>query len=103
MLKIKDNIPLQELEKFGFEEFNCGFESCFIFPKGIYKMYDTVQSNNDCVIVNGSCIGARKGEREIVATFSNMNYYAFTDIASRPQFDVLYDLIKSDMVEKVEN
>ena len=103
MLKIKDNIPLKELEKFGFEEFNCGFESCFVFPKGIYKMYDTVQANKDCVIVNGSCIGARKGEREIFCTFSNMNLATFEDVASRPQFNVLYDLIKADMVEKVEN
>lgn len=103
MLKIKDNIPLTELEKFGFEEFCCGTESCFIFPKGIYKMYDRVQANKDCVIVNGSCIGANKGKREIVCTFSNMNYATFEDVASRPQFNVLYDLIKADMVEKMEN
>jgi hypothetical protein len=103
MLKIKDNIPLTELEKFGFEEFNCGFESCFVFPKGIYKMYDQVQADKDCIIVNGSCIGANKGQREIVCTFSNMNYFTFEDVASRPQFNVLYDLIKADVVEKVEN
>lgn len=103
MLKIKDNIPLTELKKFGFEEFCCGTESCFIFPKGSYKMYDSVLADKDCVLVNCSCIGARKGEREIVATFSNMNYFTFEDIASRPQFNVLYDLIKADMVEKVEN
>ena len=103
MLKIKDGIDLKELEKFWFEEFNCGFESCFVFPKGIYKMYDQVQADKDCVIVNGSCIGSNKGHREIVCTFSNMNYFTFTDIASRSQFDILYELIKANMVEKVEN
>lgn len=103
MLKLKDSVSLSELETFGFEEFYCGKESCFVFPKGVYNAGDVVSANEDCVIVNGSCMEARKGEREIIVTFSNMNYETFINVSKRSQLDILYLLIKADLVEKVEN
>jgi hypothetical protein len=75
MLKIKDNISLDELEKFGFE-FN-----------GKEWQYTNFTS-------------------EVLAIQDNRCIYILADNIfniAEDTFGMLYDLIKADMVEKVEN
>ena len=79
MLKIKDNIDLKELEKYGFKprynvdtgeivEYYINFENC-------------IQSIN-------------------IYTYSRSIYADY--VKAYKVYDVLYDLIKADLVEKVE-
>ena len=75
MLKIKDNISLDELEKFGFE-FN-----------GKEWQYTNFSSEVMAVQYN----------RYIYILVDNMFNIA------EETFDIFYDLIKAGMVEKVEN
>ena len=75
MLKIKDNIPLAVLEKFLFKELGKQYEKYF----GI-----------EILIV-------RKSDRRIYIETHNM-----WDIAE-DCLGLIYDLIKADMAEKVEN
>ena len=75
MLKIKDNIPLAELEKFLFKELGKQYEKYF---------------GSEILIV-------RKSDRRIYIETHNM-----WDIAE-DCLGLIYDLIKADMVEKVEN
>ena len=80
MLKIKDEIDLKELEKFGF------------------KLYENEKSqywfNNRGIEIKGDKV-TRKGlcRRQI----SNPHYFGH----DKHTFDVLYDLIRAEMVEKV--
>lgn len=75
MLKIKDNIDLTELEKFGFNKCGKNYEQFF-------------------------------GDETICVRCDNRRLYIEThnmwDIAE-DSFGLLHDLIKADMVEKVEN
>ena len=77
MLKIKDNVDLKELEKFGFiPEIYCGdraYEKKY--TKGFYKEYIIIWWK----------------DREIQVRYNGQIL-----------LETLYDLIKADMVEKVE-
>ena len=83
MLKIKDNVDLKELEKYGFnvddENFIWKIVKCNI-PR-----YDGL----DLIIF----------EKKIL---ENVNYYVHSDYKDKSAFDTLYDLIKDGLVEKVE-
>lgn len=104
MLKIKDNVDLKELEKFGFKpkydedtgevvKYYMSTESKYKFDieklgfkpsfslKEILKRILFIEHN----WIDGWVIRAK-------------NYGAFTDI----NVDIIYDLIKANMVEKVE-
>lgn len=76
MLKIKDNIELKELEKFGFEKYHYRENhDYYMYPnKKDYKLYIFIEN------------------RQIMSN----------DIYSEKPLEILYDLIKADMVEKVE-
>lgn len=77
MLKIKDNIDLKELEKFGFKE-----------REDFYLLY----------CMNILACGVRKSNRKIyryMYTLGGADYNDF-DI-----FDLLFDLIQAGLVEKV--
>ena len=74
MLKIKDNVDLKELEKYGFEY----EEGIIIKEDGSYCKYATAINKNDRII------------RPYYAGFS---YY---------DYEVIYDLIKADLVEKID-
>lgn len=71
MLKIKDNIPLTELEKFGFENKSDYVKICASGRVIVLKR------NKELFIEEYSCEGTC--------------------------YDIIYDLIKADIVEKVEN
>lgn len=76
MLKIKDNVDLKELEKFGFK-FNKTF--------GEYQMFSPSRYEK-IVIVDDKHI--------LIEDFSGFSMVEYLDI--------LFDLIKADLVEKVE-
>lgn len=96
MLKIKDNVDLKELEKFGFD---------FDFIGHVYtKNIDDKKTNKeicddeedieykDFVFLNIYY----EDNREISLYFQDMeDYYSV-------KLDTLYDLIKADLVEKVK-
>ena len=75
MLKIKDNVDLKELKKFGFEEYT--------------KEYQ--------LFCGGEILCIYKDDRKMYIETQNM-----WDIAE-DSFGVIYDLIKADLVEKLEN
>lgn len=81
MLKIKDNVDLKELEKFGFRYF-----------EAFGKHYD-IQSKEFC-----SLISVYVDNREI---FYRTTYYKPEEINETSS--ILYDLIKADLVDKVSD
>ena len=85
MLKIKDNVDLKELEKYGFTT-----------SKKIKDKY-----NFDTKLVKA----VFKSENDFNAmTISNKKTIDLTDIYEDIKWlDTLYDLIKADLVEKVES
>ncbi len=76
MLKIKDNIDLKELEKFGFAW------------NEKYKEYQFFSYNKD--------------ERLCVEDDRRLLFEDFSGFCIIEGLDVLFDLIKADLVEKVE-
>ena len=90
MLKIKANVDLKELEKYGFEIFNNNTAR-----KIYYDIYDSsIHSEDDTyfIIEHREIWFVENG-----AKYSNERYFG------NPQFDDLYDLIKADLVEKVSD
>lgn len=87
MLKIKDDVDLKELENFGFKHEN---------TKGIilerYCYYDDNCDQTIFICVN---------DRIIIGEDISGSYFLGAIIDNA--LDVIYDLIKADMVEKVED
>lgn len=81
MLKIKDSVDLKELEKFGFEK------------DGYNYYYDFIPYNEEKC--NGQYILVDIKTRKIYLDYIDLDYF---DKA----VELLYDLIKVDMVDKVE-
>ena len=81
MLKIKDNVDLKELEKFGFEN------------DGYNYYYDFIPYNEDTS--NGQYVLVDIKTRKIYLDYIDLDYFD-------KSVELLYDLIKADMVEKVE-
>lgn len=82
MLKIKDNVDLKELEKFGFE-------------------YDEELSERD-----DKCYSCTEKWQKVLLFENDRDVRIYETIwDSNCQFvnNVLYDLIKADLVEKVES
>lgn len=80
MLKIKDNIDLKKLEKFGFKYHR--------------KIYIKDTKRGCCNLVENKKIYVEENSRNISMGIGIFN----TDI----ELDTIYDLIKADLVEKVE-
>lgn len=77
MLKIKDNIDLFELEKFGFE-----YEDFYdVYEFSVSASVMQVKKDR-CLTLEGDIFDEKEGNQYL---------------------NVIYSLIKSDMVEKVEN
>ena len=97
MLKIKDNVDLKELEKYGFIQNKFIKETYYTKEK--YKADDENEYFNDFdieIIVNPY---GKNCKNEIVGCFN-----ANEDAIDEPfNFDTLYDLIKDGLVEKVDN
>lgn len=82
MLKIKDNVDLKELEKFGFE------------PITIWGGDGYAYDFEPDALIKFSYLGIHCASREIV--FDNIN----NEKDMKKGCELLYDLIKADMVEK---
>ena len=80
-LKIKDNVDLKELEKFGFKEIDYEFK----------KWYMKVKTNRELARVV-----IFKDTKEIYMELDEPCYRASNEI------EILYDLIQAGLVEKVE-
>ena len=85
MLKIKDNVDLKELEKFGFNL----IEKCII-PRGAFGKEEA-----DCYVKPD-----KRGEYHSWCTFIKCTR-SREIVAPIYDMDNLYDLIKADLVEKV--
>ena len=84
MLKIKDDVDLKELKKFGFEFY---YESIGPFAVNDYKKHEWIIYRYECIFIDGKT-------REI--GHCDCEEYDY-------ELAVLYDLIKADLVEKVED
>ena len=94
MLKIKDDVDLKELEKYGFEITQNSFitrgdESCFEAIKELKKENEF----DICILIHQRDISLRI-ELNVNDEYGSVNY---EDV----YFDTMYDLIKADLVEKV--
>lgn len=84
MLKIKDNVNLKELKKYGF----------YKPKKGIYKDSVLLTNNEPCDGSHLSICKYDNKQRMILLIQYGFDY--------KLGLDALYDLIKADFVEKVE-
>ena len=80
-LRIKKEIDLKELEKFGFEKDDYSY------------YYDFIPYNEDTV--NGQYVLVDIKTRKIDLDYIDLDYFDKT-------VELLYDLIKVDMIEKIE-
>lgn len=88
MLKIKDNVDLKELEKYGFN----------ISYYGVYDMNCNFISNE---VKEATYISKYTSTRIYIDKIKNIIIdKSFLD---NPTLNILYDLIKADLVEKVED
>lgn len=96
MLKIKDNVNLKELEKYGF--IRNKFAKEVYYTKEKYKADDENEYFNDFdieFIVNPN---EKKCKREIVGCF-NANEDTIDESFN---LDIIYDLINDGLIEKVD-
>ena len=91
MLKIKDNVDLKKLEKFGFQE-QFGRYLLNVDDKEQNKRLFKIPENKDFVFL--TCYD---DTNEITLDFQDMEDYYGVNL------DIIYDLIKADLVEKVED
>ena len=93
MLKIKNNVDLKELEKFGFR--NTKEDTyCKKIPNDDYKNFTTN------IVVNP--VGSYFQNEIIVEIYDNDNSKDISNIDIGIEIDTLYDLIQAGLVEKVE-
>ena len=83
MLKIKDNVDLKELEKYGFKKHKKAYYKCQRndYIKSLPHGYMEVQKSTKWINQDG------------------INFFRSDEIIYQ---DTLYDLIKADLVEKVD-
>ena len=86
MLKIKDNVDLKELEKFGFE-----FEKGKYFIKSVRKPMPS-----ECHIKKHLAYSIPSKTKKIKIHKNNICWEYDNAL------DIIHDLIKADLVEKVE-
>lgn len=77
MLKIRDNIDLRELEKYGFKEYNLTGKVHYEIN---YRNMNNIKINSDTRLIY----------------FNQMSVHNFIP-------NIIYDLIKADMVEKIDD
>lgn len=86
MLKIKDNVDLKELEKYGFEYDEIG---CFDKPAFIQK--------NELIGVN-IFENIQKG----ICNIKEKQFLSFSFDFNESLLELIYDLTKADLIEKVD-
>ena len=100
MLKIKDNVDLKELEKYGFKPNATDDNYC-----GYYKMYNSSDYIFilDSLFENKITIEIQKIETYIGDEGTDDEYIGANPIYLCSELDILYDLIKDGLVEKVDD
>lgn len=106
MLKIKDNVDLKELEKYGFET---GYYDYYTTKKTVVipcYCYECECSEEDTghnkIYENQINFMVDKKTRIIKRmTYGGKNSYYFNILQSQ-DYDLIYDLIKADLAVKVE-
>lgn len=106
MLKIRENVDLKELEKYGFET---GYYDYYTTKKTVVipcYCYECECSEEDTghnkIYENQTNFMVDKKTRIINRmTYGGKNSYYF-NILQNQDYDLLYDLIKTDLVVKVE-
>jgi hypothetical protein len=97
MLKIKDNVDLKELEKFGFKQ---TIKNTYYIEK-IYKAdedNELFKNFNIQIVINPyTNIYDKKINNKLIGCFNARD----DEIDEQFDLDTLYDLIKADLVEKV--
>ena len=100
MLKVKDNVDLKELEKYGFKP-NANDDNY----SGYYKMINS----SDYIFIldslfrdNKISIEIQKIETYIGDAGTDDEYIGAVPIYLCSELDTLYDLIKADLIEKVD-
>ena len=93
MLKIKDNVDLKELEKFGLKKQPKPYTGYYIcIARGIKSLMVCPDEGNREIIVDKWHDNDPRVHKK-----ANCKYRS-----NKQVYDVLYDLIKADLVEKVE-
>lgn len=90
MLKIKDNVDLKELEKFGFEKDLKGNYTLNIDDKETNERLFGIDTMCDFIFLN-----VWKYSRELQVNFQDIQDYFSMNM------DVIFDLIDAGLVEKV--
>ena len=93
MLKIKDNVDLKELEKFGFKN-------------SVKNTYYKRETNDDCERFETNIVINPVGnfeKNEIILEIADLdNSEEKSDIDIGIRLDTIYDLIQAGLVEKIE-
>ena len=94
MLKIKDNVDLKKLKKFGYKQ---GQDTCNIS----YSAYGKIFEINDTLI---DIVEIDKNTKKIELLRSSKNSFrSFIDCNEKQLKKYIDNLIKADLVEKVED
>lgn len=95
MLKIKENLDLKELEKFGFEYQKGGKINYYEKMIQYFPLGDSVPCLRYYLTVN-------EENKHIYSSIFDLTWEGKNDHYNIEFLDDLYDLIKADLVEKVE-
>lgn len=103
MLKIKDSVDLKELEKFGFEPHY--FENKELEIKKQIISYSKKTTDYEYRNSLGNIICKYDGGLEVFVSDRSINLITEHYVGENGRFelDLLYDLIKANLVEKIEN
>lgn len=96
MLKIRDDVDLKELEKYGFITRINNYDG--------YPIYEKMQNTDK--VEYGLLINDYYDDHNKTIEYyfnNNMDIHQDIDLSDKESLDVLYDLIKADLVEKVED
>lgn len=89
MLKIKDNVDLKELEKFG-------FKPKYDEDTGEIKKYVKKAQYSNCFIISF------EKDQKILGNYEIVNYWGlYIEKVIKETIDLLYDLIQAGLVEKI--
>lgn len=101
MLKIRDNVDLKELEKFGLKPlYECETYSGKTYIRCIVSQRYTGRYGS--LTLTPKKKGLHILNKIISNNNENLSFYRFED-STYVDIDLLYDLIKANLVEKVED
>lgn len=101
MLKIRDNVELKELEKFGLKPlYDCSPNTGKVFVRCIVS--ERYSGRYGHLSLSPKKKGLHILSKFISNNNENTSWYRFND-DTYVDIDLLYDLIKADLVEKVDD